>query len=309
MGVFELFSKRQKRARGEMPDVYVYDELPQTLRVQIVHIITDAFGEDIGYGGNGSAASAYEFVDQTLCREFGVFELIKHSRSKQDSVFNFFLQQESTESALDVVELCFRVIQNVIARNTTYRHNTTRKMESEEAIDELNERFKEHGVGYQFESGEIIRLDSQFLHAEAVKPALAVLRNDTFKGANEEFLKAHEHYRHSRYKETLVDALKAFESTMMTICKLRGWTTQPTDTAKTLINVCMTNGLFPTYFDNQFTSIRTLLESGLPTVRNKLGGHGQGAEPVAVPEYLARYALNLTATTILLMVEAHQATK
>jgi hypothetical protein len=307
MGIFDLFSKRQKRARGEMPDVYVYDDLPQPLRVQIVHIVSDAFGLD-NYGSN-YAQGGYEFVKQALCREYGQFELIKHPKSDQDSVFNFFLQEESIERSLDVVELCFKFIHFYIADDQAYKYHTTRKIAPDDAISELNERFKEHGVGYQFESGEIIRVDSQFLHAEAVKPTLAILRDKSFNGANEEFLKAHEHYRHTRYKECLVDALKAFESTMKTICNLRKWPTQPTDTAKNLISTCLSNGLFPAYFDSQFSSIRGLLESGVPTVRNKNGGHGQGAAPIVVPEYLARYALNLTATTILFMVEAHQATK
>lgn len=307
VGVIDLFSKRQKRARGEVPDIYVYDDLPRPLRVQIVHIINDAFGED--RYETFYVHDVYKFVKQTLCREFGVFELVEYPKSDQDSVFNFFLQEESVERALDVVELSFQMIQIHIGEDHSYQYHVRRKIEPDAAVAELNERFKEHGVGYQFESGEIIRVDSQLLHAEAVKPTLAILRDKSFKGANEEFLKAHEHYRHGRYKECLVDALKAFESTMKTICSLRGWPTQPTDTAKNLIATCMSNGLFPAYFDSQFSSIRSLLESGVPTVRNKNGGHGQGTSPVAVPEYLARYTLNLTATTILFMVEAHQATK
>ena len=307
MRVLDLFSKRQKRARGEMPDVYVYDELPRPLRVQIVHIISDAFGTD-NYGTD-YVAKAYKHVKEVLCREYGVFELIEQQYSAEDSVLNFFLQESSIERALDVVELCFRMIHDYIAEDQSYKYHTTRKIEADAAVSELNERFKEHGVGYQFESGEIIRVDSQFLHAEAVKPTLAILCDKRFSGANEEFLKAHEHYRHGRHKECLVDALKAFESTMQTICNLRSWPTKPTDTAKNLIAVCITNGLFPSYYDSQFSAIRSLLESGIPTVRNKNGGHGQGATPVDVPEYLARYALNLTATTILFMVEAHQATE
>jgi hypothetical protein len=215
MAVFDLFSKRQRRARGEVPDVYTYDDLPQPLRTQILHIIGDAFGAD-GYGTN-HACDAYEFVKRTLCRELGVFELIEYPQSDQHSIFNFFLKEQSVERALDVVELCFGIIQRHIKDNWSYLSNTNRRIEPDDAITELNERFKEHGVGYQFESGEIIRVDSQFLHAEAVKPTLTVLRDKAFKGANEEFLKAHEHYRHGRYKECLVDALKAFESTMKTI--------------------------------------------------------------------------------------------
>lgn len=306
MGVFDLFSKRQRRARGEMPDVYVYDKLPHELRVQIVHIIRDAFGED-NYGTQ-NAAGAYEFVKQTLCREYGRFELIERPKSDQHSVFNFFLEQESVERALDVVELCFKMIENVIAQNHTYRYNTVRKIEAPAAIAELNERFKEHGVGFQFESSELIRIDSEFLHSEAVKPTLTVLRGSGFKGANEEFLLAHEHYRHGRHKECLVDCLKSFESTMKAICKLRSWSIQPSDTAKSLIATCFNNNLLPAYLESQFSSLRSLLESGVPTVRNKNGGHGQGVEPISVPEYMARYALNMTATSILFLVEAHGAT-
>lgn len=307
MAVFDLFSKRQKRARGEVADVYVYDKLPRQLRVQIVHIVQDAFGVD-HYSSN-HVSSAYSTIKQALCREYGLFELVNHSRSDAESVFNFFLAEESTERALDVVELCFKYISLVILDDPHYRFHTDRKIEPEGALDELNERFKEHGVGYQFESNELIRVDSEFLHSEAVKPTLMVLREDGFKGANEEFLLAHEHYRHGRYKECLVDSLKAFESTMKAICKLRGWATQPTDTAKTLIATCFANGLVPAYLESQFGSIRNLLESGVPTVRNKNGGHGQGSDPVMVPEFLARYGLNLTATNILFLVDANSARK
>lgn len=307
MGVFDLFSKRRRRERGEVPEVYVYDDLPQALRVQIVHIVHDAFGED-NYGMH-YAKKAYEFVKQTLCREYGLFELVQYPKTDADSVFNFFLKEESVERALDVVDLCFKVINVTIRNDDGYTYHTTRQIEVDEAIAELNERFKEHGVGYQFESNELIRVDSQFLHVEAVKPALGLLRADGFKGANEEFLLAHEHYRHGRHKECLVNALKAFESTMKGICKIRRWPTQPTDTAKTLINVCLTNGLLPKYLDSQLGALRSLLESGIPTVRNKMGGHGQGPEPTIVPEFLARYALNLTATSIVFLVEAALNTK
>lgn len=305
MGVFDLFSKRQRRARGEVPDVYTYDSLPREFRVQVIHIVQNAFGVD-NYGTENSA-KAYEFVKQTLCREYGLFELIEHPKSDQHSVFNFFLQEQSVERALDVIELCGKYITRVIADDRSYQHNTVRKIVPRDAISELNFRFKEHGIGFQFESDEILRVDSQFIYSEAVKPTLALLQGPGFKGANEEFLLAHEHYRNSRHKECLVDCLKAFESTMKAICKIRRWTIQPNDTAKALIAACFSNSLVPAYLESQFSSLRSLLESGVPTVRNKNGGHGQGADPVAVPAYIARYALNLTATCVLFLAEAHAA--
>ena len=44
MAIFDLYSKRRKAERGEVPDVYIYDKIPSGLRVQIVHIWGDAIG-------------------------------------------------------------------------------------------------------------------------------------------------------------------------------------------------------------------------------------------------------------------------
>jgi hypothetical protein len=180
------------------------------------------------------------------------------------------------------------------------------RINPDDALEELNARFLEHGIGYQYESGGIIRKDSELLHAEVVKPTLLFLNKKEYSGANEEFLKAHEHYRHGRYKECLNECLKAFESTMKTICNIRGWSYNQNDTAKKLIDVCLSNGLFSSFLQSQITSFRSVLESGIPTVRNKLGGHGQGTQQTAVPQYMASYMLHLTATTILLFVEAEE---
>jgi hypothetical protein len=158
-------------------------------------------------------------------------------------------------------------------------------------------------------SGELVRLDSELLHAEAVKPALSLLREKRYHGANEEFLRAHEHYRHGRNEEALADCLKAFESVMKVICAKRGWPHAETDTAKKLIEVCFDNGLVPAYLQSEFTALRVSLESGIPTVRNRQGGHGRGTQPRNVPDHLAGYLLHLTATSILFLVEAEKALK
>ena len=63
MKVLDLFSKRQARQRGEVPDVFVYGVLPEQLRVQIVHIFRDYRGsaEEIESYGL-MVASADEFI-------------------------------------------------------------------------------------------------------------------------------------------------------------------------------------------------------------------------------------------------------
>lgn len=306
MTIFDLFSKRQKRLRGEISDVYKYEEIDQKLRVQIVHIIRDAIGECVRY--NETAVSAYEFIHKTLCREYGIFTLKRDAVTDFSAIYDFFLSTTDYEKCLDIIELSFKYI-NVHVRDHLWRYQQGQGFEiaPDDAVAELNGRFREAGVGYQFESNELIRVDSQFLHSEAVKPVLEILSdNKKYAGANSEFLSAHEHYRHARYKETLVDCLKSFESLMKAICDKRKWTYSKSDTAKALINVCLQNNLVPVYLQTQFSSLRALLESGLPTIRNKEGGHGQGVEVINVPEHMATYVLHLTATNLLFLAECEK---
>jgi len=305
MPILNLFSKRQKQKRGEVPDVYQYTDLPEEFRVQVIHILKDALGES--HGSLSKMEEVYKVIHDVLCREYGVFYLSGEARHSdfQTAVFNFFLKCEDTERALDVIEISYRLVKNV-ATEFEYRRYAEVKIEPDDAISELNERFLEHGIGFQFEAGEVIRIDSKFLHSEAIKPTLDVLSDKMYSGANEEFLKAHEHYRHKQYKECLNECLKSFESVMKIICEKREWKYKSNDTAKTLLDICFQNGLIPDFFQAQFSSLRASLESGVPTVRNKLSGHGQGSEPSEVPQYMARYLLNLTATSILLLTDAEK---
>jgi hypothetical protein len=69
------------------------------------------------------------------------------------------------------------------------------------------------------------------------------------------------------------------------------------------LEICFEKELIPAYLQSQFSSLRSILESGVPTVRNKLGGHGQGSETTTVSPEMARYALNLTASNIVFLIE------
>lgn len=301
MGLFDIFSKRQKEQKGELPDVFKYNDIPQGLRVQIVHIWKDAFG-DFDYGS--LAPKICETIYQALCREYGVFILTERRISNYlEGLADFLLSTTDFEKALDVIELSFRSIDQV-CRDPAYRSRSRPQIAPDDAIEELNHRFYEHGVGYQYESGQLIRVDSHILHSEVIKPALLFLQGPEFKGANDEFLKAHENYRNGKYKECLNESLKALESTLKVICKIKGWAFKETDTANTLINICFLNELIPQFLQSEFTSIRATLESGTPTTRNKMSGHGQGEVVKEVPQYIAKYILNITASSILLLVDA-----
>ena len=311
MGIFDIFSKRQKKLRGETPDVYVYNELPNPLRVQIVHIWMDTLGNNEQYGNyySDQVRQAYEFVVNTLCREYGVFSLPGTrenygNRNYIEELVNFFLQEKEVERVLDVVELSFAVIDGS-TREYNYLGRSDASERADNAIKELNHRFKEHGVGYQYTNGKIIRTDSELIHSEVVKPALTLLNQKHYAGAQQEFLRAHEHYRTGNAKEALSECLKAFESVMKAICDKRGWSYGNRATAAPLIQTCFDNGLVPAFWQSQYASLRSLLESGVPTGRNNLSGHGQGTNPVSVPAHLVAYMLHMTASAIVFLTEAN----
>jgi hypothetical protein len=72
--IFDIFSKRQKKLRGDVPDLYVYDDLPQPLRTQIIHIWLDTLGHGNQWW-EGQVSQAYSLIVDTLCREYGIFKL------------------------------------------------------------------------------------------------------------------------------------------------------------------------------------------------------------------------------------------
>lgn len=311
MAITDLFSKRQRRARGEVPDVYCYDQLPEQLRVQVIHIADDALVD--------AQHDHYRGLCGVLSREIGVISLAKkigewapqsvvltllNNRDPRDHFMHYLLFCPDVEGALDCVELLFQLIVSVHDKNDPACWRAA--MSADAAIHELNGRFREHGVGYQFESGQIVRVDSGVLHQSAVKPALALLRDPRFAAAEGEFLRAHEHYRAGRYEEAITDALKSFESVLKVICDGRGWTYRDSDQASVLLKTVFEHELVPAYLQSEFSALRAVLQSGVPTVRNREGAHGAGAGPRQIPEHLVSYVLHMTASTLLFLLESEQ---
>lgn len=303
MPVFDIYSKRKLRESPQKSDLYRCDEIPPELRVQIEYILRDLVGIATVDGAT-AGDYIYNQIYNALVREYGQEELAKGEYVPQ-ILFNFIRETASFDQVLDVLEVSLHLMGNV-PDPAYHQARAYAKTSLQEAIREINFRFLEHSVGYQYESGRMVRFDSQFVHAEIVKPALALLSDKRYAGAHEEFLNAHKHYREGNYKECLNDCLKTFESTMKTICKIRKWNYQQTDTAKTLIDIVAQNGLIPPFLLQHVGAVRATLESGVPTLRNKLSGHGQGAIPITVPPYYAAYALHLTASNVVFLVSAEK---
>jgi hypothetical protein len=298
--MWDTFSRRQKRLSGEFTDVFTYDEIPSPLRVQICNIWKECFGyPSVVRVVDRVENPAYIELHQGMANELGMVSFPANV-DHVTAIFDFFLNRANTEQALDMIDMSLQYALHV-HNDRGWRDMYYVKILPFEAIEQLNARFLQHGVGYSFISGtspQLIRKDNEHLHQEAVLPALHLLHEQGFAGADAEYREAHEHYRHGRYKECLVECNKAFESTMKTICSKKKWGCKETDTASALINTCLENGLLPSFMKSHLGAI--------PTVRNKLGGHGQGEQPKEVQQFFAEYLLHETAVTIVLLVEAYK---
>lgn len=293
--MFEPFSRRN--STNPKADAYIYDTLPQPLKVQIIHI-----WEDVMYSFLMSRARGtdpfYAPVAQALYKARGVFQLVANSRSLTEEVCGYFLNERDVAKCLDVIEFTFDSLVAYVQQDSYVNFDWMQRIR--QAAMELNSRFKEHSVGFEFKDGKMIRIDSAFIHSETVIPAFALLQEPYLSGANQEFQKAHEHFRHGRYGESINECLKSFESTMKAICYKRSWHYDQNDTAKKLLDVCEKNGLFPTFMQSSLGGLRSVLEN-VATFRNKLSGHGQGVKPVQITQEVAAFVIHSTAANILFL--------
>ena len=309
MPVYETFAKRKREAeQSEQPTVFRQDELPKPFRVQVAHIWDGTIGDPSKartYDAKRRMERYWAQIHNTLCREMGVLTLWNEAKRDIGACKLFLMRSQDVDEVLSLVEISFAFMQS----GALPRYSRDSVID---AIKELNVRFREHAIGYQFQGGQIISVESQYLHTQTVEPAISLLYEARFEGPLQEFMQAHEHFRKGNHKDAIVNAQNAFESTMKAICDQQGWAyVAEKATAQNLLKVLFDNGLIPAEMQSHFTALRSTLESGLPTVRNRggRGGHGQGADVVEVPDYLAAYSLHLAATNIVLLIEARNASK
>ena len=208
---YEIFSKRQQRMQAENPDTYQCETIPDPLRVQIFYIWEKvwetAYENDFGELQLSSLAiDAYRSIEATLREEYGVLSLDEGDDPDEDGygfyrvVRKFLLETEDADKVIDIIEVSFRYIDQVIRdkfdvsdedkpdeifgishRSISPDTIPPDAISPDEAINQLNQRFSEHSVWYQYESGQIV--DSQDIHSEVVKPA-EELSNNTQQAMN-----------------------------------------------------------------------------------------------------------------------------
>lgn len=281
-------------------DIFHYDALSSECLRKLHFAVIDFIGSRHAflqqYSGNDVTENYFKIVD-CLRRVRGLKRLVEKAYKnfdEWDELEEYMTSGRDISHVFDAVELA-----------AIYR-----RREKEKFQRDVNKAFFFEAAGYRLEGDEVIRLDSEFVHAEAVKPAIHLLSGADWEGASDEFFEAHDHFRHGRKEEAHVAALKSIESTMKIICDKKKWRYDPKSAAfKDLVKICFDSGLIPPFWDNMMTYLRCLLEASVPSGRNKLGGHGQGAQVREVPDYVTAFILHMTASAIVFLRQAFDASE
>lgn len=304
--MYKLFSQRKKEEKGQVPDVYTYNKFPKAFRNQFMHILLDIFSLDkqreyrMCRGYCASQTDFWEMSCELYAREKGLKGLCDQwgYHVNEAQALEYYIDTCSDEDFLDLLDF---ISTEIVAKEVV---KCIDKEDVEDAITELNYRLKQHSLGYEFINGRLIEKTNEQIHKEVIKPALNLLHNEKFKGAEQEYFQAFDFYKAGKNKDAILNAIKAFESVLKTICKEMKYPfDNEKDTAKQLLQHLTDNNFYPAYLESHLTGIRTTLESGAPTLRNKKAGHGQGQEIVDVADEYVEYALNLVATNIVLLVK------
>jgi hypothetical protein len=290
------------RNGATQPDSYIYDVLPEKLRNQIKIIVGNAIGYD-QFVDDDTVEDIYCNIWEAYELEHGKLDVFHDSISCKWRVLETIKEELNLLEVLDMIELCFRLIQRIGELPDPHMEQRNATLSPNKAVNELNARFKQNNIGYQFRNGQLIKLSNELLHTEIVIEVTNLLMNPMYVNANEEYMKGQEHFKNGFNKECLNECLKALESTLKIIFTHKGWAYNTSDTLGQLITVAYTNNLIPEYIQTHLGSIRAVLTSGVNSIRNKVGGHGQGPVPIMADDETTRFTLNLTGSYIIYLVE------
>ncbi len=298
MVILNLYSNRIKAEKANKNDVYIYDCFSKELKIQIFFIIRNLL-ETIYKYCSKDREDLWISIYYIVSKEWGKKFLDPNPLNFIDRFESYIVKKDNKyEHVLDrVIGIRITILSKV---DPNYKFNNDKFLIG--LIEELNKRFLYAGVGYQYENGEIIRIDHQYVHKEIVKPALEIIHNQAFEKVNEEYSNAHKHYRNQYIKDCIVACNRAFESLLKSICNECEWEYDPNNRASDLIKIIHKNGLFPVGMEKTIDSYIMTLKTGVPELRSHFGGHGSSSQSPSPSIYMAEYVLHLTATNIVFFI-------
>jgi len=246
---------------------------------------------DTGYNYDSCVLTEVEHEIKRLygTDNFDVF-LQKGSQGTSEKLKDLFYGGCYHDQLLDVIEVCFSELWN------------EKKIVFQQAI---NSAMEDEKASWRLSDGYFFMVDSEFLEQHILATTHLVLGDNGFKGAMDEFAEARSDLTGGDYKDAIFKACKSLESVVKTILTARDISFTPTSSASTLFGVLIDKAFFNDLPQDGQNAIRDIVLQSLPTLRNKLAGHGQGAEVVNISKEYASLAVNLAAVLNMFLVERH----
>lgn len=293
--IFDVFSKRKQQESKKLRPI------SKTFRNRYLMLLKEFFSSSIH--------ETLIELHKKLCFLHGRLQLTQDAdqgMSPANDVVSFIISSDD-DHLLDSIEYIFQVL------SFHQRHK------EEGFIKQINEFFLVDKLPYYLtqtvweevdssfhgtpikaqqirELPKVIRKDSDVVHDTAVEPALTLLRKPDLLNANEEFMLALQDYRKGDYKDSVSKCCSTLESVMKVICKRRKFKFNEKQTASPLLQTIINNSQLDSFWEQPIMLIAT--------IRNRLSySHGAGPEKKEVPEHVAKYSINATASAILLLCD------
>ena len=279
----ELYSDSKRNLKTV--DVFIYDDVPEQFKNNIFYFIKDNLN-------NMELSHIY----RDIIKEHGLKRNIKETYLNDPTVFaesfvsgfeNLIDSEDNIDFYLDLIVLFLNI------------KNDNKK----EIIVSLNKILYKYSLGYQIDivKDQVIRVDSKHIYQESIQKVLLLLNDIQFENVDDEYRKAYEELKNGNYEGVLVEANKAFESTMKIICELKEYGLPKNHNASALIAHLKKNNFIENFQTDKFNGLAKTLES-VSMMRNNQAGHGQGIKKRELSSIFAEYALQVTASNILLLI-------
>lgn len=162
----------------------------------------------------------------------------------------------------------------------------------------INGLMRHHCCPWRLAEGQFVKLDNDFMGAELVPAAIEQLGAGQYSGPLQEFQAAQRFLQQGDYRQAIHSAASSVESMMQLL------TGQTNKGSRELSKAIAAQGLLDDSGDAKNAMTDNVLNSA-GTLRNKLGGHGQGPKIVPIPKIYADLTINLAAALNSFLIAKH----